>query len=349
MPGVNLDSSLAPSAGGALGDQNTQTCAESGLEEVIGDLLVQGEEQEEKLWKRRLEMELQSAVCEVHCDLQVFGKRVDAQLQEAMAQVAPLAAALAQLQEENLRLQSQQDVLLRKVEALCQAVGAKDLQLLDKKVKGSLNSQDSQQTSADPTSRSQVAAAPPGCPKDCEYPSALDLPFTVSEEPSLRLQDLEPLESMTERTVPGYPPNRPQNDARDPPGLLKDAKASSDLDVSFTVGKEPSLPLLFLDPLEPLTGELVLDYPPSRPQDDAKDPSGSPKKAKVPPTLDISFTVDEAQPPCLQDSEQQAQPLSSAEGMVPHPPTFATRRSLSAPSLMASIPSNENMVLTAPC
>lgn len=294
MPGVNLHLVPASIAPGTLGEPDTSACAESGLEQVIGDLLVQEEEQEEQVWKKRLEVELRSAVCEVHCDLQVFGKRVDARLQEAVAQVAPLAAALAQLQEENLRLRSQQEVLLRKVEALCQAVGTKDLQLPHGPVKENLTSdpQDSQQTSVAPLSRPQVAAAPPGRPNDPQAPPDLDVSFTVGEEPSLLLQDL--------------------------------------------------------DLREPLTEELVPDYPPSRPQDDAEDPLGHPKNAEAPPALDMSFTVGGELSLCLQDSEPQPQPPLSVDGMVPHPPTFATHRSLSAPSLMANIPGDDNMVLAAP-
>lgn len=287
MPGVNLNSPPA------LTDPDNPTCAESGLEEVIGDLLVQEEEQEENLGKSRLEVELRSAVCEVHSDLEVFGKRVDTRLQEAVALVAPLAAALAQLQEESLWLRNQQDVLLRKVEALCQALGAKDLQLHDEQVKESLNfdTQYPQQTSADPPCRPQFPAAPPGHPKNVEALSDLDMSFTVCEEPSLLLQDL--------------------------------------------------------NPLEPLTGEPVPDYPLSRTQDGAEDPLGCPKNAEINPALDIHFTAGEKPPPCLQDPEPQPQLLLSVGGMVPHPPTFATRRCLSAPSLMANIPSDDNMVLAA--
>lgn len=292
MPGVNLHILPASSTPGALGDADTAGCAESGLEEVIGDLLAQEEEQEEQLWKRRLEVELRSAVCEVHCDLQVFGKRVDARLQEALAQMTPLAAALAQLQEENLRLRNQQEVLLRKVEALCQAVGVKDPQFLHGPVKQNSTSdpQDLQQTSVYPPSGPQVAAAPPGRPNNAEAPPDLDVSVTVGEEPSLLLQDLDLREPLTGEPVPDYPPSRPQNDGADPPGRPKNAKVQSK---SFAVGGEPTL--------------------------------------------------------CLQDSEPQPQPLLSVDGMVPHPPTFATRRSLSAPSLMANIPGDDNMVLAAPC
>lgn len=291
MPGVNLHFLPALTAPGAVGEPDTGACAESGLEEAIGDLLVQEEEeQEEQLWKRRLEVELRSAVCEVHCDLQVFGKRVDARLQEAAAQVAPVAAALAQLQEENLRLRSQQEVLLSKVEALCRAVGAEDLQLLHKPVKENLTSDpgDPQQTSVDLPSGLQVAAAPPGHPDHAEAPPDLDVSSTVGEEPSLLLQDLDLREPQTGEPVPDSPPSRAQNFAENPPGRPENAEAPS-----FTVGGEPSL--------------------------------------------------------CLQDLAPQAPPPRSVDGMVPHPPTFATRRSLSAPSLMANIPADDTMVLAAPC
>lgn len=343
MPGVNLHCPPDFIPGGGLGDPNTLTCAESGLEEVIGDMLVQEELQEQKLWKRRLEVELQSAVCEVHSELQIFGKQLDTRLQEVMAQVAPLAAALAQLQEENLGLRSQQDVLLKKVEALCQAVGAGDQQ-----VKENLNSQVSQKTSADPPSRPQVAAPPPVCSNNAEHPFNLDLSLTVSDKPSLRLQDLDPLEPLTEKPDLSYSPSSPQDHPKDPPGLPNDAQALSDLDVSFTVGEEPSMPLQDLDPLEPTTGELVIDCRSSRPKSNAEDPPGHPKNAEVSSAPDISFTGGGEPLPYIQASEPQPQPLSPMDGMVSHPPTFATCRSLSAPSLMASISINDNMVLTAP-
>lgn len=293
MPGVNLHFSPALTTAGALDEPNTRTCSESGLEDVIGDLLVQEEVQEEQQWKRRLELELRSAVCEVHCDLQVFWKHMDTRLQEAVAQVAPLTAALAQLQEENLRLRTQQEVLLKKVEALCQALGAKDLELLQGLVKENLNPdpQDPQQTSVEPPSRPQFAAAP-GRANDAEAPPGLDMSFTVGEEPSLILQDLDVREPLTRKSVP--------------------------------------------------------DYSPSRPQDNAESPPGHPKNAEGPPAMDMSFTVREKQTD-PQDSEPQPEHPSSVDGMLPHPPTFSTRRSLSAPSLMASIPGDDNMVLAASC
>lgn len=124
MPGVNLDFLPASAAADAPGSPDS-VCAESGLEQMIGDLLAQdeAEDEEEPLCKRKLESTLQCAVSEIHSDLQDFGKRVDARLLEATTQVVPLAEALAKLQEENTRLRIQQETLVRQVEALCQVMG----------------------------------------------------------------------------------------------------------------------------------------------------------------------------------------------------------------------------------
>ncbi|XP_064153549.1 smoothelin-like protein 2 [Anguilla rostrata] len=148
MPGVHLDFLSAAEApegpAEALGSPDSG-CAESGLEAVIGDLLAQEEEvgeeevglaegeeveeqQEEEAREgvaglRAMERLLRCAVAEVHGDLQVFGRRVDARLEEAAARVAPLALAVEELLEENLRLRTQQERLARQVEALCQALG----------------------------------------------------------------------------------------------------------------------------------------------------------------------------------------------------------------------------------
>ncbi|KAG9354914.1 hypothetical protein JZ751_001627 [Albula glossodonta] len=139
MPGVNLD--LAPASEAPAESLGTpdSLCAESGLEAVIGDLLAQevdeeeeaevgvGEEEEGAPEGRdalsAMELTLRCAVGEVHSDLQAFGKRVDARLEEAAARVVPLATAVEELQEENLRLRTQQERLARQVEALCQALG----------------------------------------------------------------------------------------------------------------------------------------------------------------------------------------------------------------------------------
>lgn len=125
MPGVNLDFLSASEASQPLVGNPDILCAESGLEEVIGDLLAQDQAEEEEVegGECGLELTLRCAVGEIHSDLQAFGKRVDARLEEAAARVAPLSTALAALQEENLRLRIQQERLARQVEALCQAMG----------------------------------------------------------------------------------------------------------------------------------------------------------------------------------------------------------------------------------
>lgn len=124
MPGVNLDFFLASKPPEAVGSPH-DACAESDLENVFGDLLAEekSEDEEEQFCKRELEVTLQCAVGEIHCDLRAFGKRVDARLKEAAAQVAPLAEALVRLQEESTRLRIQQERLLRQVEMLCEAKG----------------------------------------------------------------------------------------------------------------------------------------------------------------------------------------------------------------------------------
>lgn len=335
MPGVNPPVLPASTSPEDLGDPDTTACAESGLEEVIGDLLVQEEEQEEQLWKRKLEVALRNAVWEVHCDLQAFGKRVDARLLEAAAQVVPLAAALAQLREENLRLRSQQEVLLRRVEALGRVTGAQELPLLRGLDRESSTSDPQDPQTRDPVpdpppSRAQDFAVSPGRPHDAEDP---DIPSTVVEEPSLLLQDLDPQKPQTWDPVPDHPLNKPQDDAA-PPGCSYNAE---DLDMSSIVVKEPSLLLHDLDPQNPQTGDRVPDHPLNRQQEDAE----------APPAPDKPFTVTREPSLCLQDLNPQPPP--SVDAVVPHPPTFSTRRSLSAPSLMANIPADDDMVLAAHC
>uniref|UniRef100_A0A3P8WM19 Smoothelin b n=1 Tax=Cynoglossus semilaevis TaxID=244447 RepID=A0A3P8WM19_CYNSE len=92
---------------------------------VIGDLLTQ-EEDVTTFSKKDFEITLQCAVSEIHSELKVFGKQVYARLEEAAAQVSPLAKAILRLQEENLRLKEQQEKLLKQVEAMCQALGLPD-------------------------------------------------------------------------------------------------------------------------------------------------------------------------------------------------------------------------------
>ncbi len=128
MPGVSLDST--PDLGNqvSLQDNLDQDCAESGLEAVIGDLLLQtvADDEDEKATDERfyeLELNLQRAVQDVHCDLKVFSKNVEAHLEEATAQVVPVVEAIAALQQENLSLRIQQEKLVRQVMALCDALG----------------------------------------------------------------------------------------------------------------------------------------------------------------------------------------------------------------------------------
>lgn len=127
MPGVSLDFLPSSQAPEALGSPDS-ACAESGLEGVISDLLAQeeAEDEEEQFSQRKFELTLRCAVGEIHSDLQAFGKRVDACLEEAAAQVAPLSESLVRLQEENLMLKIQQERLARQVEALCQVMGLPD-------------------------------------------------------------------------------------------------------------------------------------------------------------------------------------------------------------------------------
>uniref|UniRef100_A0A3B3TEB2 Calponin-homology (CH) domain-containing protein n=1 Tax=Paramormyrops kingsleyae TaxID=1676925 RepID=A0A3B3TEB2_9TELE len=141
MPGVNVDLLPAAEAPMALGGTDS-SCAESGLEAVIGDLLVRDEEDEEEdvglesglvvelpaggqeadSAVRAMELTLRCAVAEVHTDLKAFRMRVDARLGDAAGRVAPLEHAVCDLQEEVLRLRAQQERLARQVEALCQAM-----------------------------------------------------------------------------------------------------------------------------------------------------------------------------------------------------------------------------------
>lgn len=131
MPGVDLDLLLTLEDTAAPLGSPVEECAESGLEDVIGDLLAdsvvtegpdrKGPDADEVLCG--LELTLQCAVQEIHCDLKAFGKCIDERLEEAAAQVAPAFEAISALQEENLRLRVQQERLARQIEALCHALG----------------------------------------------------------------------------------------------------------------------------------------------------------------------------------------------------------------------------------
>lgn len=120
MPGVNLDLTPASSV-----EFNSSDCAQSGLEEVIGDLLAQGvPADKEERFKQKFESLLRCAIEEIHMDLKTFGKQVDKRLEQAAGQVTPLAQTLARLQEECLR--SKQEKLVREVQTLCHAMEIKD-------------------------------------------------------------------------------------------------------------------------------------------------------------------------------------------------------------------------------
>lgn len=257
MPGVNLDFLPASEAPEALGSPDS-ACAESGLEEVIGDLLAQEEEvedEDEQFCKSKFELTLRCAVGEMHSDLQAFGKRVDARLEEAATRVAPLAGALARMQEENARLRIQQEKLVRQVELLCQVMGLPDPllhELPSEENSPSVPCETKASSSEPPTPRSD----PPDCtPQDAAPEAPHDSsPCAPSDSPSTALQDA------------------------------------------------PACPL-----------------------------SSAPQEV-------ISCTQDS-------DSTETSTPQKSEPSPVPHPPTFASRRSLSAPSLMANICDNITVLL----
>lgn len=256
MPGVNLDFLPASQAPEALGSPDS-ACAESGLEEVIGDLLAQEEakDEEEQFCQRKFELTLQCAVGEIHRDLQAFGKRVDARLEEAAAQVCPLAEAVARLQEENRRVRIQQEGLVRQVEALCQVMGLPDTLL------HVVPSKESSPTipCESKTSSSEILTSCSNPPAWTPQDTALEAPHDNS---SCTLQD------------------------------SPSSAASTLLDTPSSIPQEPL----------------------SCPQDSDSVPTGT------------------------------SIPQKSEPSPVPHPPTFATHRSLSAPSLMANISCNNSTV-----
>lgn len=256
MPGVNLDFLPASQAPEVLGSPDS-VCAESGLEEVIGDLLAQEEEdEEEQFGERNFEVTLRCAVGEIHSDLQAFGKRVDARLEEATAQVTPLAEAVARLQEENLRLRIHQERLVRQVEAMCKALGLPDPLLYE------LPSPESA----------------PSVPCETNLPSS-DSSACTPQDTALKTQH-----------------DTLSCSLQDPPsGVPKAAPPSTSLDIPSSITQEPKSSL-----------------------------------------QDLNSTSNET------DISQTSEPVPSP---VPHPPTFATRRSLSAPSLMANISCSNSMVL----
>lgn len=122
MPGVDLEFPLAS----PTTEIGSPECAESGLEAVIGDFLAQDVPGDEDLGvENKFESLLRCAVREIHMDLKAFGKQIDKRLEEAAATVAPLAQTLVQLQEENKILRNEQEKVMKKVEALCKAMGLK--------------------------------------------------------------------------------------------------------------------------------------------------------------------------------------------------------------------------------
>lgn len=252
MPGVNLDFLPTLQAPEALGSPDS-ACAESGLEEVIGDLFTQekAENEGEQFCERKFELTLRCAVGEIHSDLQAFGKRVDARLEKAAAQVTPLAEAIVRLQEENLKLMVQQERLVREVEALCQVMGLPD---------PSLHVLSSKESS----------------------PSILCETKTSSS----------------------------------------DLPACSPLDTSF---------------------EALRNTSSCTPRDS---PSSAPQVTPASTLLDTQG-VSQENIACPQDSDstEMSTPQNSEPSSTPHPPTFATCRSLSAPSLMANISCSDSEVL----
>lgn len=128
MSGVSLDSTLDLGNQVSFQDHLDQDCVESGLEAVIGDLLLQtvADDEDEKATDERfyeLELNFKRAVQDVHCDLKVFSKSIEARLEEATAQVAPVVETIAALGQENLSLRIQQEKLIRQVMELCDALG----------------------------------------------------------------------------------------------------------------------------------------------------------------------------------------------------------------------------------
>lgn len=207
MPGVNLDFLPASQAPEALGSPDS-VCAESGLEEVIGNLLAraEAENEEEQFCRSTFESTLQCAVGGVHSDLQAFGKRVNARLEEAGAQVAPLAEVVAGLQEENRRLRIQQERLVKQVEALCRVMGLNDalLHVLPSK-DGSPTSPCENQTS----------------PSDFPTPSSDSAATTSSYGPQ------DSLSSATQDPPANTPLDTPSSVLQEPPSCLSDSDSPS--------------------------------------------------------------------------------------------------------------------------
>ncbi|NXR78197.1 SMTL2 protein, partial [Pycnonotus jocosus] len=71
----------------------------------------------------RYEDTLRSAIRDVHVDIQVFKQGVDRQVEEVLRLASPLAHAVSELQQENLRLRAQLERLSRQVETLGRSAG----------------------------------------------------------------------------------------------------------------------------------------------------------------------------------------------------------------------------------
>lgn len=306
MPGVNLDLLPASAASEALGSPDS-ACAESGLEDVIGDLLAQEvvEEEEEHVGERKFEVTLRCAVGEIHSDLQAFGKRVDARLEETAAQVAPLARALAILQEENLRLRIQQERLVRQVESMCQLMGLPDPVL-------------------------RVLPSPessPSTPCETKTPSSL-----FSESLSCTPQD-SPLHEPQD--PPSFTPQDPPCcTPRDPPcSTPQDPPSCTPQDPPCFTPHDPPC-CTPQDPPSFATQDLLSSAPEGNVSDA---PGDTPLSVPQEP-----MSCPQASAPRGTNTCQTSKPEPSP---VPHPPTFATCRSLSAPSLMGSLSRSNSLVM----
>ncbi|KAG9261367.1 smoothelin-like, partial [Astyanax mexicanus] len=172
-------------------------CAESGLEEVIGDLLADSvvtEDPDDKVPDADdavcgLELTLQCAVREIHCDLKAFGKHVDARLEEATAQVTPTIEAISALQEDNLRLRDQQEKLARQIEALWLALGLPEpesQQDPDSEPQKDASDPEIEPVSHPPTFSTRRSSSTPSLTMDTEPGFTIEPPVqTASEAPAV--------------------------------------------------------------------------------------------------------------------------------------------------------------------
>uniref|UniRef100_A0A673L4J1 Smoothelin b n=1 Tax=Sinocyclocheilus rhinocerous TaxID=307959 RepID=A0A673L4J1_9TELE len=186
MLGVSLDSTPDQGNQVSLQDNLDQDCAESGLEAVIGDLLLQtvSDDEDEKATDERfyeLELNLQRAVQDVNCDLKVFGKSIEARLEEATAQVAPVVETVSALQQENLSLRIQQEKLVRQVMALCDTLG-----LLEPKLTQEQNVNPANSNPSD--GEVNPVLHPPTFAAVCQASSVSSPPGSVSRKNSMVVQ-----------------------------------------------------------------------------------------------------------------------------------------------------------------